>query len=195
VDLRASLDVSEKRKRVFPLPLFKIFGYSAHSLSTAQSAVSPLTLLYESTIASLLPNHWTVKLVVVSSCYVYWIYLTLCILFINFILPSSALAMGFVWVVLNPLGSATAFGCVNCLCGGHTGIIECNWHMQIIMYFLLAIYCALIDCCVTITEMKRLELLCVCLYFMIQYQNLWCNVMWWWSHWCSCWSWVANIKF
>jgi hypothetical protein len=31
--------------------------------------------------------------------------------------------MGFVWVVLNPLGSAVAFDCTNNLHGRHTGIV------------------------------------------------------------------------
>jgi hypothetical protein len=51
--------------------------------------------------------------VVGSFCYVFSVNHTFYNSFNNFIFPSSPLVMGFVWVVLNSMGSATAFGCTN----------------------------------------------------------------------------------
>ena len=72
----------------------------------------------------LLQFHSRVHSVDVSFYYVFSVYLALSTLFNNFIPLSSSLVMGFVWVVLNPLGSATAFGCTNNLHWRHSSFIH-----------------------------------------------------------------------
>jgi hypothetical protein len=56
VDLRASLDVPEKRKCLSRV-IIQGVGYSAHSLITVQSAVSQLLVHYENTTIILVKFH------------------------------------------------------------------------------------------------------------------------------------------
>ena len=126
VDLRASLDVPEKRKCLSRV-IIQGVGYSAHSLITVQSAVSQLLVQLwrhnnNSCKISLKGSFsgWCLLVCVFHSSHILQPFFKT---HNNFVVPSCPSVMGFVLVMLNPLGSATAVDRTNNLHGRHTGII------------------------------------------------------------------------